>query len=89
MTFTGGRYCPEIAYGTDASEESMRWLQTTGTNWVSIVVTQYQWNISSTEIFPLYNGSVVKDTTSHYYTFITQTDQEVEAAIRYAHSLGM
>jgi len=37
----------------------MKHLQSTGATWVSIVVTQYQWNITSTEIFPLYNGSEV------------------------------
>jgi hypothetical protein len=39
MTFTGGRYCPEVAFGTPAAEEALRWLKTTGTNWVSIVTT--------------------------------------------------
>lgn len=31
----------------------------------------------------------MNDTTSHYYTFVTQTDDAVRAAIKYAHSLGM
>ena len=39
--------------------------------WVAIVVTQYQYYIKSTEIFPLYNASAVIDTASEYYTFIT------------------
>lgn len=60
---------------------SLGHLSSTGANWVSIVVTQYQWNISSTEIFPLYNGSAVNDTTSHYYQFVTLAAQQVSAAV--------
>ena len=83
ITFTGGRYCPNVVMGSDASLASMQHLTTTGASWISIVVTQYQWNISSTEIFPLYNGSQVRDTTSHYYDFVTLTEDQVRAGIRH------
>lgn len=89
ITFTGGRYCPEVAMGGNESFASLQRLASTGANWVSIVVTWYQWNISSTEIFPLYNASLVNDTTSHYYTFVTLSNAEVTAAIKHAHALGL
>mmetsp|Transcript_12773 Transcript_12773/g.38319 ORF Transcript_12773/g.38319 Transcript_12773/m.38319 type:complete len:359 (+) Transcript_12773:577-1653(+) len=89
MTFTGGRYCPEVVMGSPAAQASLARLASTGANWVSIVVTQYQWNISSTAIFPLYDPAQVNDTTSHYYTFVTPRDEQVEAAIVQAHSLGL
>lgn len=89
ITFTGGRYCPNVTMGSEDSRHSLQHLASTGANWVSIVVTQYQWNISSTSIFPLYNGSKVRDVTSGYYEFITLTDAEVTAAIRHAHELGL
>jgi hypothetical protein len=41
MTYTGGRYCPSVAVGSAASNASMDHLQTTGADWVSIVVTEY------------------------------------------------
>eukprot|EP00040_Diaphanoeca_grandis_P028457 m.164893 g.164893 ORF g.164893 m.164893 type:complete len:568 (-) comp31360_c1_seq1:31-1734(-) len=89
MTFTGGRYCPNVTMGSQASFESMKHLKSTGATWVSLVVTQYQWNISSTEIFPLYNGSVVYDTTSHYYEFVTITNDELRQAVAQARTLGL
>ena len=89
MTYTNGRYCPNVTMGSARSQGSLRHLASTGASWVSIVATWYTWNISSVEIFPLYNGSEVHDVTSHYYEFVTPTDEDVRAAIRYAHSLGL
>lgn len=87
-TFTGGRYCPNVTMGSSYSHQSMHHLRTTGTDWIAIVVTQYQYNIDSTEIFPLYDPNKILDTECHYYTFVTLTEDEVKSAIRYAHSLG-
>ena len=81
MTFTGARYCPNVTLGSAASLASMRHLRSTGAEWVSLVATQYQWNITSTRIFPLYNASEVYDVDSQYYTFVTVTDGELRAAI--------
>jgi hypothetical protein len=89
MTYTGGRYCPSVAVGSAASNASMGHLQTTGADWVSIVVTEYQWNTSSTEIFPLINASEVKDVTNAgYYTFVTLSEGELRRGIQHAKSLG-
>ena len=63
-------------------------MRSTGATWVSIVVTQYQWSITSTEIFPLHNRSAVNDTTAGYYEFVTLTNAEVAAAIRQAKAMG-
>ena len=84
ITFTGGRYCPNVTFGSAASEESMRRLRSTGANWVSLVVTGYQQRINSTSVCPLYNGSQVRDTTSRYYEFVTVTPNQLQSAIRCA-----
>lgn len=88
MTFTGGRYCPNVSMGSAEATSSLHHLRSTGANWVSLVVTQYQWNITSTDIFPLFNGSEVVDVTSAYYDFVTLEDAELAAGIRTAKSLG-
>ena len=75
--------------GSAAAQRSMRHLASTGANWVAIVVTQYQWSVNTTEIFPLYKATIVNDTTSHYYEFITLTTTELRNAIRQAHALGL
>jgi hypothetical protein len=89
ITFTGGRYCPNVTMGGAASLRSLSHLASTGANWVAIVVTQYQWSINSTQIFPLYNGSAVTDETSSYYEFVTIPEADVTATIRHARSLGL
>jgi hypothetical protein len=89
ITYTGGRYCPNVTMGSPAAQRSLVHLATTGANWVAIVVTQYQWQLNSTEIFPLHDPNQVNDTTSQYYEFVTLTDAELRAAIRQAHSLGL
>ncbi len=89
ITFTGGRYCPNVTLGSDRSNESLDHLASTGANWMSIVATQYQWNISSTSIFPLYDGNLINDTTSNYYEFITTSYHDVVLTIRRAHQLGL
>lgn len=90
MTFTGGRYCPSVAVGSAASNASMAHLRTTGADWVSLVVTEYQWNVSSTEIFPLFNASAVKDrTNAGYYHFLTLSDAELRRGIQNAKAQGL
>ena len=90
MTFTGGRYCPEVAMGSDAAKRSMIRLASTGANWIALIVTQYQWTIDSTTIIPLYNASEVYDSTNDgYYTFVTLTDAQLRGGIRHARELGL
>jgi hypothetical protein len=55
MTYTGDRYCPQVPMGSALANLSLSQLATTGANWVAIVVTQYQQNISSKTIFPIYD----------------------------------
>ena len=90
MTFTGGRYCPDVAMGSAASLQSLTHLASTGASHVAIVVTQYQWTIDDTDIFPLYNASQVYDEQNNgYYKFVTLTAAQLRAGIRHAHSLGL
>eukprot|EP00912_Choanoflagellata_sp_UC4_P001936 UC4_evm2s1242 len=89
MTFTGGRYCPDVSMDSTEGRASLRRLASTGSNWVSIVVTEYQWQINSTEIFPLYDSMAVNDTTSHYYKFVTIKPQVLVSTIKFAKSLGL
>jgi hypothetical protein len=88
MTFTGGRYCPNVSIAAEAGAASMRRLASTGATWISIVVTQYQRSVNATEIFPLYNGSAVPD-PGGYYEFVTLGEDELTRSIRTAHALGL
>jgi hypothetical protein len=80
ITYTGGRYCPDVKMGSDKALMSLKHLASTGATWVAIIVTQYQWTIDDVSIFPLYNASEVKDVTSDYYTFVTLSEDEVSIA---------
>jgi hypothetical protein len=86
VTFTGGRYCPNVTMGSDAGMLSLDHLASTGASWVALVVTNYQWSINTTEVFPLYNASEV---APEYYTYVTIQDADLEAAVRRAHALGL
>lgn len=61
-------------YGTPESARSLQQLKDTGATWISLIVTQYQNNLSSTAIGP---------------TEGTPTDAEVIATIQEAHRLGL
>lgn len=50
--------------GSSGSLQSMTHLASTGATWIAIVVTQYQWTVDDTDIFPLYNASQVYDVTN-------------------------
>lgn len=85
VTFTGGRYCPNVSV---ASAASLRRLASTGATWVSLVVTQYQHSVNATSIFPLYDGRAVPD-PGGYYEFVTIGEAALRDAIRTARSLGL
>ncbi len=87
MTYTGDHYCPQVPMGSPTADLSLTQLASTGANWVSIVVTTYQHNVSSTEIFSLFDA--VPDLECHYYQFVTERTENVRAAIRLAHKLGL
>lgn len=60
-------------FGSGNFQQSLRNLQATGANYVSLVVPYYQSNIWSTDVAPGWN---------------TPTDASLESAIDFAHSLG-
>jgi len=78
------RYCPNVTFDDAKSMQSLYHLQTTGANWVAIVVTQYQHKHNSTIIFPLYEPLVTP-----YYTYLTATPQALATVILQAHSMGL
>lgn len=88
MTFTADRYCPNVTLDSPRAKDSLTHLATTGANFVSIVVTQYQRLINSTSIFPIYGSPVRCSSTPHGFCS-TATDAEVIGAIANAHQLGM
>ena len=87
MSYTGDRYCPQVPMGTASANQSLTNLQTLGANWVAIIVTLYQTNINTTDIFPMYNNA--SDVECAYYQWITTTDEQIRQAIQHAHSLGL
>lgn len=88
MTFTDERYCPNISMGSSVGLDSMKHLATTGTNYVAIVVTQYQMNVTSTDIYPIYNTPVRCTSTPSGYC-VTATNESLINTIKNAHDLGM
>ena len=88
MTFTDERYCLNISMDSSVGLDSMRHLATTGANYVAIVVTQYQSNISSTDIFPIFDEPVECTATPSGFC-VTATDASLINTIGNAHSLGL
>eukprot|EP01084_Bolivina_argentea_P035512 65865_1 len=88
MTFTNERYCPNISMDSKVGLDSMKHLATTGTNTVAIVVTQYQMNITSTNIYPIYNTPILCTSTPSGYC-VTATNESLINTINNAHNLGM
>eukprot|EP01084_Bolivina_argentea_P047096 86761_1 len=86
MTFTNGVYCPNISFASPIAYDSLKHIKSMGTNWISIVVTQFQMQHNSTDIFPIYNKSVIGNFN---HTCYTSTQNELIAAINYSHSLGL
>ena len=85
ITFTGGRYCPNVTLGSPTGLASLRHLASTGANWVSIVVTQYVTSVDTTTVFPMINNA----TQGPFYVYVTPSDADVRAAIREARHLGL
>ena len=88
MTFTDERYCPNVSMSSANGRLSLAHLASTGANFVSIIVTQYQDTVNSTTIFPVYGEAVRCIATPHGYC-ITASDKEVNDTIDYAKSLGL
>jgi hypothetical protein len=86
MTFTNERYCPNVSLASAAANRSMAHLATTGANAVSIVVTQYQKNTTSTDIYAV--AAPTPCTTTPNGWCVTATDAEVAESIAAAHAKG-
>jgi hypothetical protein len=86
ITFVGDKYCPEVSYDDPMSLASLNLLKDTGANWVAIVVTEYQDNHNSTNIYPLYEGNYI---VNDYYVYKTETLNGLVNVINHAHSIGL
>ncbi len=87
ITFTNGKYCPNVTFASAAAGRSLRRLADTGASHVAVVVSLFQRHHNSTEIVAFHAPGRVGP--RGYYTFVTATDAEVEAAIDRAHALGL
>ncbi len=85
MTFVGDKYCPYVNYSDPKALLSLEKLKETGSNWVSVVVTEYQDYINSTEIYPLYENFVKND----YFLYKTETLTSLEILIKKAKELNL
>lgn len=88
ITFTAGRYCPNVTMGSDKALWSLDHLASTGATHVSLVVTNYQHSINTTQIFPLYNASQVPSEYG-YYVHVTVSEEDLVRAIRHAKSRNL
>ncbi len=77
-----------ISVDSSVGLDSMKHLATTGTNYVAIVVTQYQMHVTATDIYPTYGSPVVCTSTPSGYC-ITATNASLLGTIKNAHDLGM
>ncbi len=87
ITFTNGKYCPNVTFDSPAGMNSLQRLASTGANAVSIIVTQYQKRHNSTVISAIPRPGLIGP--RGYYNFTTASDAEVEAAIGAARRLGL
>jgi len=87
MTYTDGKYCPQVGFSDASSVKSMDHMHWLGVNYVAIVVTWYSENEGSTKIEPYFSDYPVS--SDGYYTFRTATDDELTFAINYLHQLGI
>eukprot|EP01132_Coremiostelium_polycephalum_P002023 gene2023-2490_t len=74
MTYTDDKYCPLVKYDDPRSDLSVSNLRSTGADWIAIIVTNFQENINTTQMFT---------------TNVTATDDALVHVINYAHSVGL
>jgi hypothetical protein len=55
MTYTDGKYCPNVTMSSDLSVKSLEHMRWVGTNWIAIVTTWYSYTAETTDIFPFYH----------------------------------
>lgn len=85
MTFVGDKYCPEVNYTSSLALDSITNIASTGTEWIAVVVTEYQDFTNSTEIYPLIN----RTKHNNYFTYKTESPEGIRNVVNYAHSIGL
>lgn len=55
MTYTDGKYCPNVTMSSDSSVASMEHMRWVGVDWIALVTTWYSKNQSTIPIFPIYD----------------------------------
>ena len=81
MTFTDGKYCPNVTFADPRAIWSLDHLKTTGATHVAIVVTWYSHTHKTTNIFPLEESVFSRD---GYFEFKTAKDEHLVTIIKYA-----
>ena len=85
MTFTDGKYCPNVTFADPRARLSLDHLKTTGATHVAIVVTWYSDTEKTTDIYPLEDSAFSED---GYFEFKTAKDEDLISIIEYAHKIG-
>jgi len=93
ITYTNGKYCPNVTFASTEAHKSLKRLRGTGASHVAIIVTHYQKFHNSTKIKPLNWPGIAAGSNpgqpGQPYQFITASDTEVNVAIERAHRLGL
>jgi hypothetical protein len=85
MTFVGDKYCPFVNFNDPLALQSLENLKNTGSNWIAIVVTEYQDYKNSTEIYPVYDNFITND----YFIYKTESIDGLVNVIRKSKQLGL
>eukprot|EP01091_Cochliopodium_minus_P018588 TRINITY_DN7578_c0_g1_i1.p1 TRINITY_DN7578_c0_g1~~TRINITY_DN7578_c0_g1_i1.p1 ORF type:complete len:389 (-),score=61.98 TRINITY_DN7578_c0_g1_i1:44-1087(-) len=86
FTLTNDKYCPNVTFDSEKGYLSLEYLISTGADWISVVVTQYQKKFNSTEIFAINRTSPIY---GPYYTYETASDDSIKNIINKAHNRGL
>jgi hypothetical protein len=78
VVFGAEEWSPLYDYTSPQAEQQLKRLNTTGSNWVRILVTWFQDSVNTTTIYPIAKPSLLA----------TATDAELEHVIKLAHSMG-
>ena len=88
MTYTDGKYCPNVTMSSDSSVASMEHMRWVGVDWIALVTTWYSKNQSTIPIFPIYDEPFPIN-NDQYYEYKTAKDEDIIFAIHKAQELGM
>eukprot|EP00026_Physarum_polycephalum_P010305 Phypoly_transcript_10463.p1 GENE.Phypoly_transcript_10463~~Phypoly_transcript_10463.p1 ORF type:complete len:406 (+),score=56.59 Phypoly_transcript_10463:52-1269(+) len=68
FSYTNDKYCPNVSFASNESDLSLYNLRSTGANYISLIVTQWQDTINTTDIFPVENRTATDDALVHAIT---------------------